>query len=1195
VRMRAFWIVLVVWAGAASCSAHVDTSSSVSLLQNDLGSEAPPRHALEPSYTFKADDLPHSLEEAGIEASKAESSVETPLWGKEATIRRRRRRRRTDKELGDLLDRVDRVKKAKRKEIDSKIGQCHTSVWGDWAPCQKDGTRSRNRIVEIQPQHGLRCPTLLQTIFCPLDCTVGPFNATEGCDKGCGGGTQTVKREMLTPSLNGGSVCPALTGKASCNNQPCPVHCQVSSWAKDGVCKTPGNECVMGIQGLKRSIVVPNVFGGKECPPLTKTTPCVLEECLSMFRKQAAMLEPNATNATTGDAKTLEFAYKATKQLLAIATKTAATGDFKWTAGVYKEFQALDTESVDVIKRVAGGLDISLFATDTDACLAEAKTYKDCSTALAAELRNTTCGSAFDAWSVCVKKCQQFNCAYLRPYTSAYKASFYKPTSLAVVDTFAFVASSPRYVPELHDIHLENRPHENRDLPPEEFRESLMGHPELATLDLIDMDGQDGVVSRVADLPKIHAVAAIKLPNEAGVFVLHPVKYSKRMCEQVKLFSSNKKTIVCQQKEQSSEYSLTYISNIRNYTEMLGIEAKCKQYSDQWTSGLCHRKLIHKTNNMVPCGDKTGYCYAHNYFQGCVHAQQPDLCKCVQTLIHKNKYCNLAKRARRQSLIHSAAALKGLPIVAASKALAAGIFDGKRYAFITRESDMEIHRVDLDGPCGDVRRTCNAMSMTADAAPPMQCYDMKKPGWSTVVTSRRKYPISCSAAKTDEERCSFCYEEEQIQPTVTYDFQCFPRDRLCGCEPTYATSAAVWRGHDRVTAIAVQNVGSAALFVATNGPIGSTLWRVTGVFRPSALQCLNKHSCSSATATALIPSAALLYVSHIHVSSPDGKVVVVSFYDEGRGKIYDVSDVYYEKTVLWNATIFKPDKAPAREKSCIDVSPHCHAKVWQQVTFWDREQNKCFTEQKAMDDECCATCSKMKQWHENQWQDEHCTVSAWSKYSVCKKSVQERHRLVRTDLNQTTGHKCPLKHESRKCMPLTFKLEVTNTVGGTGIYRANDMSGESGQGKLYVLSQAKHELQSMASKTSVVCPKVMAGKHVNHTFHMWKTPTDEPIVGEESQVLLGDESAKWRVRPYKKTINLGSLGKISKDVLCFQEVRFDAIRNFTRLGEEQCCIRKRSQHAPQVSMAGSTISSSIATSSANMSDIDSIQTALKTL
>ena len=82
----------------------------------------------------------------------------------------------------------------------------------------------------------------------------------------------------------------------------------------------------MGIQGLKRSIVVPNVFGGKECPPLTKTTPCVLEECLSMFRKQAAMLEPNATNATTGDAKTLEFAYKATKQLLAIATKTAATG-----------------------------------------------------------------------------------------------------------------------------------------------------------------------------------------------------------------------------------------------------------------------------------------------------------------------------------------------------------------------------------------------------------------------------------------------------------------------------------------------------------------------------------------------------------------------------------------------------------------------------------------------------------------------------------------------------------------------------------------------------------------------------------------------------------------------------------------------------------------------------------------------------
>ena len=167
VRMKAFWIVLAVWAGAASCSAHVDTSSSVSLLQNDLGSEGPPRHALEPSYTFKADDLPHSLEEAGIEATKAESTAETPLWGKEATIRRRRRRRRTDKELGDLLDTVDRVKKAKRKEIDSKIGQCHTSVWGDWTPCQKDGTRSRTRIIEIQPQHGT---PLFPTLSCVLSC-----------------------------------------------------------------------------------------------------------------------------------------------------------------------------------------------------------------------------------------------------------------------------------------------------------------------------------------------------------------------------------------------------------------------------------------------------------------------------------------------------------------------------------------------------------------------------------------------------------------------------------------------------------------------------------------------------------------------------------------------------------------------------------------------------------------------------------------------------------------------------------------------------------------------------------------------------------------------------------------------------------------------------------------------------------------
>lgn len=638
----------------------------------------------------------------------------------------------------------------------------------------------------------------------------------------------------------------------------------------------------------------------------------------------------------------------------------------------------------------------------------------------------------------------------------------------------------------------------------------------------------------------------------------------------------------------SSEYSLTYISNIRNYTDMLTLQQKCKQHSDQWDTNFCHRRLIHKTANMVPCGDKTGYCYAHNYFQGCVHGQDPALCKCIQTLLHKNRYCHLSERAKRLSLIHSAPALKGTPIVAASSVLAAAKIKNNRYAFITRESDMEIHRVDLDGPCGATRKTCDSMSLANDAVPPIQCYDVKKPGWSTVISANRKYPISCSGAKSEEDRCSFCYTEQQAESTIEYDFGCFPKDRRCGCEPTYATSAAVWRGHDRVTAVAVQTIGEVALFVATNGPSGSTLWRVTGVLSPTALQCLGKHSCSSAVATALIPSSHLLYVSAIHISSPDGNVTQASFYDEGKGKVHEVSSTYYSDKTFWNASIFEPVDEAGRQKTCIDINPHCHAKVWKQDTFWDRSENKCFAEQKAMDDECCATCSKMRKWHERQWQDEHCTVLTWSKYSKCKQGTQERHRTVIIDSNVTTGHTCPARHDSRRCMPLDFKLEVTNVVGAAGIHKASGL-----EGKLYVLSKGTHELQTMAAKTSVVCPSVMHSPQITGTFDKWRTPIDEPIVGEEGQVLLADDSAKWRVRPYKKRADLGALGIISKAVLCFQEVHFDAIRKITRLGHENCCIRMHSKKGPLY--VGTFKPDHKAGFSLDMNSAVAIQTALKTL
>lgn len=110
----------------------------------------------------------------------------------------------------------------------------------------------------------------------PVDCVVSAWSAWSPCSKPCGGGTRTRTRTVETAAANGGQPCPTLTESTSCNDQPCPVDCEVSSWSAWGPCSAP---CGGGEQVRTRTVITPAAFGGAPCPSMTDVQPCNNHPC----------------------------------------------------------------------------------------------------------------------------------------------------------------------------------------------------------------------------------------------------------------------------------------------------------------------------------------------------------------------------------------------------------------------------------------------------------------------------------------------------------------------------------------------------------------------------------------------------------------------------------------------------------------------------------------------------------------------------------------------------------------------------------------------------------------------------------------------------------------------------------------------------------------------------------------------------
>merc|ERR1719440_2522804 len=92
------------------------------------------------------------------------------------------------------------------------------------------------------------------------DCEVGKWEADE-CTAKCGGGTQVIRREVVSAAQLGAKCLP-LAAKRGCNLHNCPINCITEPWTGWTTCSA---ECGEGVQQRSRKVVQAMAFGGTTC------------------------------------------------------------------------------------------------------------------------------------------------------------------------------------------------------------------------------------------------------------------------------------------------------------------------------------------------------------------------------------------------------------------------------------------------------------------------------------------------------------------------------------------------------------------------------------------------------------------------------------------------------------------------------------------------------------------------------------------------------------------------------------------------------------------------------------------------------------------------------------------------------------------------------------------------------------------
>lgn len=150
-------------------------------------------------------------------------------------------------------------------QLKDTMGQCDTNL----AAFDKELDalrRIRNEISKRASNDGV--PELYQ------DCDVSPWTARE-CSVACGGGTQEFFRTVVQPP-NKGAPCPELARNGTCNEQDCPVDCEMAEWTSWTPCT---KECGGGTTERTRAINTTAAYGGLACSATSETAICAMQAC----------------------------------------------------------------------------------------------------------------------------------------------------------------------------------------------------------------------------------------------------------------------------------------------------------------------------------------------------------------------------------------------------------------------------------------------------------------------------------------------------------------------------------------------------------------------------------------------------------------------------------------------------------------------------------------------------------------------------------------------------------------------------------------------------------------------------------------------------------------------------------------------------------------------------------------------------
>lgn len=108
------------------------------------------------------------------------------------------------------------------------------------------------------------------------DCVLNSWAPYGVCSKECGSGVQTRIRTTLIQPTNKGAQCGPLEESRNCNTHGCAVDCEMGAWGEWNKCD---KTCGVGQHTRKREILTYPSSQGKQCGPVKDSKPCNTQSC----------------------------------------------------------------------------------------------------------------------------------------------------------------------------------------------------------------------------------------------------------------------------------------------------------------------------------------------------------------------------------------------------------------------------------------------------------------------------------------------------------------------------------------------------------------------------------------------------------------------------------------------------------------------------------------------------------------------------------------------------------------------------------------------------------------------------------------------------------------------------------------------------------------------------------------------------